>query len=135
MAVTCAGENKIMPSNDYELFDLGDLELQSGTTLPAARLAYKTYGTLSPAKDNVIVFLCGYNGLVAENEARIGGSSPLDPGRYFIIVAGLLGNSQSSSPSNTPPPFDGPRFPNVTITDNVRAQHRLVHERFGIDRV
>jgi homoserine O-acetyltransferase len=110
-----------MSSKDFELFDLGDYALQSGVTLPAAKLAYKTYGTLTPAKDNVIVFPRAYNGLIAENEARIGGSSPLDPRRYFIIVTGLFGNSQSSSPSNTPPPHDGPRFPRATIADNVRA--------------
>ncbi|MDQ0394424.1 alpha/beta fold hydrolase [Labrys monachus] len=124
-----------MTAPDYDLFDLGALALQSGAVLPDAKLAYKTYGTLSPAKDNVIVFPCAYNGLIAENEARIGNGSPLDPERYFIIVFGLFGNGQSSSPSNTPAPFDGPRFPRVTITDNVRAQHRLVTELFGIERV
>jgi len=122
-------------TSTYDVFELGDLELQSGATLPNARLAYKTFGTLSPAKDNVIVFPCAFNGLLAENEARIGNGSPLDPDRYFIIVIGLFGNSQSSSPSNTPAPFDGPRFPAVTITDNVRAQHRVLTEKFRISRV
>jgi homoserine O-acetyltransferase len=59
----------------------------------------------------------------------------LDPGNYFIISFGLFGNSQSSSPSNTSAPFDGPNFPNVTITDNVRAQRRLVTRKFGVDRI
>jgi homoserine O-acetyltransferase len=124
-----------MTSPKYELFDLGDLALQSGTILPGAKLAYKTFGTLSPAKDNVIVFPCAYNGLLEDNEPRIGNGSPLDPERYFIVVTGLFGNSQSSSPSNTPAPFDGPRFPAVTIADNVRAQHRLVTEAFGVERI
>ena len=121
-----------MVSNACELFDVGDFKLQSGVTLPAARLAYKTYGSLNAQRDNAIVFPCAYNGLIAENEARIGGESPLDPASYFIIVAGLLGNSQSTSPSNAAQPFDGPRFPEVTINDNVRAQHRLATERFGV---
>jgi homoserine O-acetyltransferase len=120
---------------NHDLFDLGDVKLQSGATLPGARLAYKTFGTLAPGKDNVIVFPTAYNGLLAENEARIGNGSPLDPDKYFIIVVGLFGNSQSSSPSNTPAPFDGPRFPNVTIADNVRAQHRLLTEKFGVARI
>lgn len=124
-----------MASPDYDLFELGDWTLQSGVTLPAARIAYRTYGTLAPTRDNVIMFPCAFNGLLAENEARIGNGSPLDPSRYFIIVAGLFGNGQSSSPSNTPAPFDGWHFPNVTITDNVRAQHRLVTELFGIERI
>ena len=40
---------------DAELFDLGDLPLQSGATLRGAQLAYKTYGTLAPDRSNVIV--------------------------------------------------------------------------------
>ena len=41
----------------------------------------------------------------------------------------------SSSPSNTPEPYGKPRFPRVTIYDNVVAQHRLVAEEFGVSRV
>ncbi len=123
------------PSVDHDLFDLGDFALESGVVLPGARLAYTTYGTLSAAKDNVIVLTGGFNASVAEHASRIGGSSPLDPAHWFIIVIPLIGNGQSSSPSNTPPPFDGPRFPTVTIADNVRAQHRLVTELFGIERI
>ncbi len=120
---------------DHELFDLGAFALQGGATLPAAKLAFKTYGTLSAAKDNVIVFPTAYNGLLEENAPRIGEGKALDPARYFIVTTALFGNSQSSSPSNTPAPHDGPRFPHVTIADNVRAQHRLVTERFGIERI
>jgi homoserine O-acetyltransferase len=47
----------------------------------------------------------------------------------------MLRNELSSSPSNTPPPYDRARFPSVMVLDNVRAQHRLVTERFGIERL
>ena len=40
----------------------------------------------------------------------------------------MFGNGLSSSPSNTAPPFDGPRFPAVTLYDNVACQHRLLTE-------
>ena len=33
---------------DYEIFEAGDVTLQSGAVFPAMKLAYKTYGTLSP---------------------------------------------------------------------------------------
>jgi homoserine O-acetyltransferase len=56
----------------------------------------------------------------------------LDPANYFIIIPNMLGNGLSSSPSNTPEPYNGPRFPKVTAYDNVHAQHRLVTEVFGI---
>jgi homoserine O-acetyltransferase len=41
---------------DYEIFELGDFVLQCGKTLRNAQLAYKTFGTLSSAKDNAIVY-------------------------------------------------------------------------------
>ena len=41
---------------DYEIFELGNVVLQSGLTLRNAQLAYKTYGTLNSRKDNAIVY-------------------------------------------------------------------------------
>ena len=40
---------------DYEIYDLGDVRLQRGATLRDCKLAYKTFGKLSAAKDNAIV--------------------------------------------------------------------------------
>ena len=44
----------------------------------------------------------------------------------------LFGNGHSSSPSNTPEPFHGPRFPVMTIRDNVDAVHRLLVEELKV---
>ncbi|MFD9891451.1 alpha/beta fold hydrolase [Amycolatopsis sp. NPDC059027] len=118
--------------HDYEIFDLGDFVLQHGATLRGARLAYKTYGTLDADKSNAIVYPTWYSGRHWDNEWLIGEGRALDPARYFVIVPNMLGNGLSSSPSNTPPPYDRARFPNVTMADNVEAQHRLVTEHFGI---
>ena len=41
---------------DYQIFEAGDVVLQSGLTYRSAKLAYKTYGTLDAAKSNVIVY-------------------------------------------------------------------------------
>ena len=120
---------------DYEIFDLGDFTLSGGATLRGARLAYKTYGTLSANRDNAIVYPTWYSGRHWDNEWLIGDGMALDPGRYFVIVPNMLGNGLSSSPSNMPPPYNGPRFPDVRVQDNVRAQHKLVTERFGIERL
>eukprot|EP00850_Spirogloea_muscicola_P021758 SM000260S09954 [mRNA] locus=s260:134105:139513:- [translate_table: standard] len=67
--------------------------------------------------------------------ARPGPGKALDPERWFIIVPNMLGNGLSSSPSNMPPPNDGPDFPPISVRDNVAAQHRLVTARFGIARL
>jgi homoserine O-acetyltransferase len=120
---------------DYEVFELGDVVLQCKATLRGATLAYKTYGKLNARKDNVIVYPTWYSGQHVNNEWLIGRGMALDPDKYFIIIPNMLGNGLSSSPSNTPPPYDRARFPNVTLYDNVTLQHRLVTEKFGIERV
>ena len=100
-----------------------------------AWLAYETYGELNAAKDNVIVFPTFYGGQHYQNEAIIRPGQALDPGKYFIVVPNMMGNGLSSSPSNTPSPYDRARFPGVSLYDNVSSQHRLVTERFGIEKI
>jgi homoserine O-acetyltransferase len=118
---------------DYEIFDLGDVTLQGGLTLRDAKLAYKTYGELNADKSNAIVYPTWYSGRHWDNEWLIGDGMALDPANYFIVVPNMLGNGLSSSPSNTPPPYDRARFPDVTVYDQVQQQHKLVTERFGIE--
>ena len=47
---------------DYEIFEAGDLPLQSGETLVGSKLAYKTYGQLNGNKDNMVVFPTFFGG-------------------------------------------------------------------------
>jgi homoserine O-acetyltransferase len=117
---------------DYEVFDLGDVTLQHGATLRDAKLAYKTYGQLNADKSNAIVYPTWYSGRHWDNEWLIGDGMALDPAKYFIIVPNMLGNGLSSSPSNTPPPYNAARFPDVTFYDQVEQQHKLVTS-FGIE--
>src|SRR5918996_6285987 len=120
---------------DYEIFELGDVVLQSRATIRSAKLAYKTFGNLSPNKDNLIVYPTWYSGQHYDNEWLIGDGMGLDPAKYFIVIPNMLGNGLSSSPSNTPAPYDKARFPRVTLYDNVTLQHRLVTEKFGIEKI
>jgi homoserine O-acetyltransferase len=120
---------------DTPIYDLGDLALQSGETLPDAKLAYKTYGELNPAKDNVVVLPTFYTGNHHRNEGFFGPGRALDPAHHFIVSINLFGNGLSSSPSNTPAPFNAARFPNITLYDNVRAQHQLLTDGLGIDQI
>ena len=120
---------------DYEIFELGDVVLQCGITLRKARIAYKTYGKLAPARDNVIVMPTFYGGQHTDTEPMMQAGRALDLNRYFVIVPNMLGNGLSSSPSNSPPPFDRAAFPEVTVYDNVVCQHRLVTEHLGISRI
>ena len=120
---------------DYDVHMLGDVVLQSGLTLRDARLAYKMYGTLNSRRDNVIVMPTFYGAQHMQYEPLIGAGKALDPSRYCIIIPNMFGNGLSSSPSNTPPPYDRARFPPVTLYDNVMCQRRLLGEKFGVERV
>jgi homoserine O-acetyltransferase len=111
-------------------FELGDFALDCGVTLPNARIAYTTYGSLDAARGNVIIFPTWFVGSHLDVEWLIGEGEPLDTSRYFVVVPSMFANGLSSSPSNTPAPFDRGRFPAITIQDNVRAQHRLLTEHF-----
>jgi homoserine O-acetyltransferase/O-succinyltransferase len=120
---------------DYQIFEAGDVVLQSGLTYRGAKLAYKTYGTLNAAKSNVIVYPTSYGAQHPDTEWLIAEGKALDPTKYFIVIPNLFGNGLSSSPSNTKPPFDRGRYPHFTVTDNVRVQQRFLAETFGIERV
>ena len=129
-----AAEQPSTPT-DYQVFDLGSVKLQSGIVFPNAKLAYKTYGALAPDKSTVIVQPSYYSGTYKDIESLIAADKILDPGRYFIISVDMFGSGLSSSPSNAVPPFDRGQYPNVTLTDNVRMQYRLVTELFGAQKV
>lgn len=120
---------------DYQIYDCGNVTLQSGATIRDCKLAYKTFGTLNAKKDNVIVYPTWYSGQHYDNEWLIGAGMALDPANYFIIIPNMLGNGLSSSPSNTPEPYNAARFPRVTAYDNVMLQHRLLTEKLGIEKV
>src|SRR6266403_4714862 len=120
---------------DYQIFAAGDVTLQSGLTYRNARLAYKTYGSLDVAKSNVIVYPTSYGAQHYDLEWAIGTGKALDPSKYFIVIMNKFGNCLSSSPSNTPAPFDRGRYPHFTMADNVRVQQRLLQEVFGVERV
>ncbi len=117
------------------VFELGDVPLRQGGTIRQASLAYKTHGRLNDDRSNAIVYLTPFPAHHGDIEWPIGPGRALDPDKYFIVVMDQLGNGLSSSPNNTPAPHDRARFPIVTIFDDVAAQHRLVTELFGLQKI
>jgi homoserine O-acetyltransferase len=120
---------------DYGIFEAGDVTLQSGVVFPSLLLAYKTYGTLSPAKDNVILYPTSFGAQHVDIEWLVERGGALDPDKYFIIIPNLFGNGLSSSPSNSPERPEGTPFPAITYHDAVAVQRRLLAEAFGIERI
>ncbi|MBN9734334.1 MULTISPECIES: alpha/beta fold hydrolase [unclassified Pseudonocardia] len=119
----------------HEVFEIRELELACGRTLRPARIAYRTYGQLNAGRSNAVLYPTWYSGRHWDNEWLIGEGRALDPARWFVIVPNMLGNGLSTSPSTVPHPDDGPSFPPIRVIDNVAAQHRLVTELFGIERL
>src|ERR1700677_5228264 len=101
-----------MTEQDFEVFEASGFALQKGGALPVARLAYRTLGTLSPARDNVVLIPSWYSGTHKEAEfCMVGPQRAITPDRHFIVLVNLLSGGVSSSPYNTPAPYNGPLFP------------------------
>jgi homoserine O-acetyltransferase len=117
---------------DEHVFVIDNLKLESGAILPRAVVKYGVYGKLNAAKDNVILLPSHYMADSHGYEWLIGPGKAIDPAKYFCITTELFGNGRSSSPSNTPEPFHGPRFPVASIRDNVEAVHQLLAKAYGV---
>src|SRR5579862_612520 len=113
-------------------FVISNFKTESGVTLPQARVVYGTYGQLNAAGDNAVLLPSHYMADMHGYEWLIGAGKALDPAHQFLIATELFGNGRSSSPSNTPDAFHGPRFPVTTIRDNVEAVHQLLTTKLGV---
>lgn len=117
------------PTNTGE-FRLGDYQVQSGEVIRDARIVWKSYGTLSPQKDNVVLYPCSYGAKHDDMEWLVKPEGILDPTRWFVIIPNMFSNGHSSGAAETP---DYPYL--VTPWDNVQAQRRLLTEQFGIEKL
>jgi homoserine O-acetyltransferase/O-succinyltransferase len=113
-------------------FVMANFKTESGVTLPQAKVVYCTYGHVNAARDNVVLLPSHYMADCHGYEFLIGPGRALDTQKLFLVATELFGNGHSSSPSNTPEPYHGPRFPVTTIRDNVEAVHRLLTEELKV---
>ncbi len=111
-------------------FQLGDLPVEKGGTIKAAQIGWERHGTLNAARDNLIVYPSSYSAQHADMAWLIGPDKILDPTRWCIVAIDMFSNGVSSGAAETP---DFPAL--VTLADNVRAQHRLITEQFGVERL
>jgi homoserine O-acetyltransferase len=132
-------QNRLRPVEDDYL--VRGFRFAAGGTLPDLRLHYTTLG--EPRRDevgrvtNAVLLLHGTTGSGASflrtpwPEELFAPGQPLDASRYYLIFPDGIGHGASSKPS------DGlrARFPHYDYDDMVRAQHRLVTERLGVERL
>ncbi len=116
-------------------FIIKDFKPESGVLLSEARITYATYGKLNAAGDNAILLPSHYMAKFTGYGWLIGPGKALDPNKLFLVSTELFGNGRSSSPSTAPEPLHGPRFPLISIRDNVHAIHRLLTDGLKINHL
>jgi homoserine O-acetyltransferase len=126
--VGCVSSAGAVETPERHEFVIKNFRTESGALLPEARVVYGTYGHMNATHDNVVLLPSHYMANLHGYEWLMGPDKALDTSKLFLVTTELFGNGSSSSPSNTPEPFHGPRFPVMTIRDNVDAVHRLLTE-------
>jgi homoserine O-acetyltransferase len=118
----------------HQLYNEGDLKLESGETIKDFSISYVTHGTLNAAKSNAILMVTAISGNHHRLDFMIGPGKALDPDKYFIVCTDAIANGLTTSPSNSKLQ---PRmqFPKFVIRDMVESQYRLLKEKFGIEHV
>jgi homoserine O-acetyltransferase len=135
IAIAVISWSSTLIGQEVKVLEFPDFTFECGSVVPQVKLAYTTLGTLNEQKSNAILLPSHYGADHTGYDYLIGRGKALDPANNFLILTNLFANGVSSSPSNTPDPFRGPRFPQVSIRDNVEAQHRLVREKLGISKL
>lgn len=142
---------------EKKVFTLPVYTTLGGQTIKQVRVGYETYGTLSRARDNVILithFFSGNSHAAGKYkptdpapgywDAIIGSGKPVDTDRFFVISSDTLVNLNVKDPNtvttgpasvnpDTGRPY-GMTFPIVTIRDFVNVQKALL-ESLGITRI
>ncbi|MEO8451636.1 MAG: alpha/beta fold hydrolase [Gemmatimonadota bacterium] len=136
MSARVLGAQAAKPDNAaHHVFTIDTLKLESGAVLPGAKVVYGTYGRLNARRDNAILLPSHYLADHHGYDWLVGPGRLLDTSRVFLVMTELFGNGRSSSPSNTPEPLHGPRFPVPSIRDNIGAVHRLLVEDLKIEHL
>jgi len=128
---------------------IGAFAFESGESLPFVRVAYETWGELSPEADNAVLVLHALTGdSHAVGPSGVGHPTPgwwqgvigpgkaIDTDRWFVVAPNMLGGCQGTTgPASIAPDGAewGPRFPFTTIRDQVNAQAAFA-DAIGVGR-
>jgi len=137
------------PVGGRRFVDLPRLALELGGSLPGVRLAYESWGQLSPARDNAVLVLHALTGdshvtgpagpghpTVGWWEGVIGPGLGLDTDRWFVVCPNVVGGCQGSTGPSSPAPDGRPwasRWPDTTIRDQVSVELGLA-DALGVSR-
>lgn len=130
------------PVGERRFVDIGDVEVTAGTTIPAVRVAYQTWGKLNEERTNA-VYVC--HALTGDSHVTgdagpghltagwwaglVGPGAPVDTDRWFVVCANVLGGCQGTTgPASLAPDGRawGSRFPVITVGDMVEVERRVM---------
>ncbi len=116
-------------------------QMWRGGILHGGRIAYETWGTLSPARDNTILLFTGLSPSAHATasaddpsdgwwQGMIGPQCPIDTDRHFVVCVNSLGSCfGSSGPASIDPATDAPyrvTFPDLSVEDIARAGYEAL---------
>ena len=132
-----------------QLFDPSPLSLELGGSLGPVTVAYESWGTPSPGRDNAILI---EHALTLDSHAAgeagpghptpgwwdslIGPGAAIDTNRWWVICPNALGGCRGTTGPSSPAPDGTPwgsRFPNATVRDQVAVEAALA-DLLGIER-
>ena len=123
--------------------------MRRGGALHGAKMAYETWGTLNPARDNAILIVTGLSpdAHAAANEANpaagwweamVGPGKAIDTERWHVICVNSLGSCKGSTgPASIDPATGEPyglSFPELSVEDGANAAVHVVRA-LGIERL
>ncbi len=123
--------------------------MKRGGELHGARVAYETWGELTPARDNAVLILTGLSpsAHAASNaedpsdgwwEAMIGPGKAIDTSRWFVICVNSLGSDKGSTCAASINPATGEPyrldFPELSLEDVANAAYETIRG-LGIEQL
>ena len=139
-----------LPDGKLTSVSVGPIELDNGERIENVTLAFQRWGTLSKARDNVVLALHALTGDSHVTgpagpgqpspgwwDGLIGPGAAVDTNEWCVVSANVLGGCRGST---GPASLDsegrvwGSRFPQITVLDQVRAEVALM-DALDIDTV
>jgi len=125
------------------------LRLELGGALGPVQVAYETWGALDATASNAVLVLHALTGDSHVSGSAgpghpsrgwwgpiVGPGAPIDTDRWFVVCPNVLGGCQGTTGPSSPGPDSGPwgpRFPEVTVRDQVAVEAALA-DALGVRR-
>ena len=117
------------------------IRLESGTILPGVDIAYNTFGAMNADKSNVVWICHAFSANSDPTEwwpGMVGSGKFIDPDKYFIVCANMLGSCYGTTGPLSINPETGKKyykdFPVVTVRDMVKTL-TILRKHLGIEKI